>query len=60
MYFDPVLILILGFSNDESRAVDPDPHGSALIFPPGSGSRRGKFEEKPEKQGKWKNIVILL
>ena len=28
--------------------------GSGFIFPPGSGSRRGKFEEKTEKmQGNW-------
>ena len=34
---------------------------SAFIFPPGSGSRRGKFEGKTEKvQGKRKKIVILL
>ena len=33
------------------RDVDPDPFGSAFIFPPGSGSgsRRGKFEGETEK-----------
>ena len=25
------------------RAVDPDPHGSAFIFPPGSGYQEGKL-----------------
>ena len=25
-------------------AVDPDPHGSVFIFPPGSGSRREKLK----------------
>ena len=29
--------------------VDPDPFGSAFIFPPGSGSRRGKFERENRK-----------
>ena len=34
------------------KAVDPDPHGSAFIFLPGSGARREKFEEK-KIQGNW-------
>ena len=29
-----------------SRAVDPDPHGSAFNFPPGSGSRRVNLSTK--------------
>ena len=28
------------------RAVDEDPHGSAFIFPPGTGFRMEKLEEK--------------
>ena len=43
------------------RAVDPDPHGSALIFPPVSGYRRGKFKNKSVKNAKKSlKIVILL
>ena len=29
-----------------TRVVDPDPHGSAFIFPPGSGSRRVNLSTK--------------
>ena len=32
-----------------SRAVDLDPHGSAFIFPPGSGSRRVNWSTKKRK-----------
>ena len=32
------------------RAVEPDPHGSAFIFPP--GSRRGNLREKTKKKHK--------
>ena len=32
-----------------NRAADPDSHGSALIFPPGSRSRREKFSNKNRK-----------
>ena len=42
-----MIILLRLFLN--SRAVDPDPHGSALILPPGSGSRREKFSNKNGK-----------
>ena len=35
-----------------SRAVDPDPHGSAFIFPPESGFRRGKFEGKNRRNAR--------
>ena len=39
------------------RAVDPD----SLIYPPGSGSGRGKFERKKLKNArKLVEIVILL
>ena len=44
-------------------AVDPDPHGSALIFPPASGSRRKKFEEKTEKiqeNRKYSTVIVIL
>ena len=30
-------------------AVDPDPHGSALIFPPASGPRRKNLRKKLKK-----------
>ena len=43
-------------------AVDPDPHGSAIIFPPGSESWRDKFEIKKHRKNarKWVVIVILF
>ena len=40
----------------EYRAADPDPHGSAFNFPP--GSRRETFKKK--KQKKCMEMVILL
>ena len=44
-----------------TRAVDPDSHGSAFLFPPGSGSGGENLREKTEQiQGKWKKIVILF
>ena len=37
-----------------TRAVDPDPHGSAFIFPPESESRREKISNKNRKmQENW-------
>ena len=31
--------------------MDPDPHGSAFIFPPGSGSRRKILKKKSIEKG---------
>ena len=45
--------------NTQVRAVDPDPHGSAFIFPPVSGSRRDKIEAKTEKNARKKVIIII-
>ena len=44
------------------RAVDPDPHGSAFIFYPGSGSisRRENFEEKNRKNARKLAIIVSL
>ena len=44
------------------RAVDPDPHGSAFIFYPGSGSisRRENFEEKNRKNAGKLAIIVSL
>ena len=54
----PIAVAQWQFVN--TRAVDPDPHGSALISPPGSGSacnmririRGGKFWGKKQKKCK--------
>ena len=49
----------------ESRAVDPDLHGSAIIFPPGSESWRDKFEikktpKKCKEMGSNCNFILKL
>ena len=53
---DPVHIIpdpVHSISNHvQFRAVDPDPHESTFIFPPGSGSRRVKFEGKNRKNAR--------
>ena len=43
-----------------SRAVDPDPHGSAFIVPPGSGSRRETFEGKNRKHARKLVVIVIL
>ena len=45
-------ILFWSQATPQSKAMDPDPHESAFIFLPGSGSRRGKFEGKKLKKCK--------
>ena len=41
--------------------MDPDLHGSAFIFIPGSGSRREKFKEKTEiMKGNWSLMYVNL
>ena len=41
--------IFLSLKSVADRARDPDTHGSAFIFPPGSGSRWKKFDKKTEK-----------
>ena len=43
-----------------TRAVDPDPHGSAFIFPPESGSRKEKCSNKNRKNERKLIIIASL
>ena len=44
-----------------SRAGDPDPHGTAFIFPPESGSRREKkTQKKCEEIGTGNDCSFIL
>ena len=42
------------------RAVDPDPHGSAFILPPGSGSRRVNFHTQKQKKARKLPITAIV
>ena len=44
----------------QKRAVDPDPHGSAFILLPGSGSRRENFSNKNRKKARKLLITAIL
>ena len=43
-----------------SRAVDPDPHRSAFIFPHGSGSRRETYIKITSRKNAMKLVIIVI
>ena len=60
-YHSQICALSVELYTQKSRAVDPDPYGSAFIFLPGSGFKRKKFEENNRKNArKFVEIVILF